>query len=171
MDPRMQLDKGKWHQDFLLSFENSNQMWLCTHMTYEPQAKSRRNPFSSVDTTVNPYGIFWFFLAFRNLTKERLHSNVTTRKGTTQKWKWKCNQDGRRSICLVRRARTEPGPGYIYIQSEPFRLLAESQHRHQDYSKSWGLGSLPSAVQGNKLDWLQHQQRRVSSISCLCMMA
>lgn len=39
-------------------------------MAYEPQAESRGDPFSGMDSTVNPHGIFGCLFFSRNLLKE-----------------------------------------------------------------------------------------------------
>lgn len=41
-----------------------------TYVANEPQAESRRDPFSGMDSTVNPYGIFGCLFFSRNLHKE-----------------------------------------------------------------------------------------------------
>lgn len=39
-------------------------------MAYEPQAESRRDPFSGMDSTVNPDGSFGLLFFCRNLPRE-----------------------------------------------------------------------------------------------------
>ena len=43
---------------------------LNTYRAYKPQAESRRDPLSGVDSTVNPHCIFGPLFFFRNLLRE-----------------------------------------------------------------------------------------------------
>ena len=49
-------------------------------MAYEPQAESRRDPFSGMDSTVNPDGSFGLLFFCRNLPRETQKARIITSK-------------------------------------------------------------------------------------------